>query len=495
MNSKKYFLFLFSAIFLGLIPILLAGDVAVAKDGEVIVPSFVRFVTTIFGQEPGDPADFFLFVGRFHPLVLHLPIGMLVVAFFMQAFSIWKKRDDLHFPYCFCLGCSFIFSVLAVIFGALLSMSNEYNADLINRHGWGGILFSLLVGLAFYLKYKFLKSGQENMKQKKASLVVMFIALNVMSLVGHDGGSLTHGPDYLTDKAPNILRNLIGLPDKPKEVVNPEGTVYNEIIAKFFAKNCTSCHSDAKTKGKLRLDTIEWIQKGGKNKDLIIHGNADASLLVELMTTDDEDEIMPPKGKLSNPHIELIKWWINTSSSDADLFERLVKDAKVPPKFIQMFDKEARKAAHVKKAEAVSTKSPESTSIKLPEVKEAAVIQKPKVTPEASGGINFVKDVAPILEARCVKCHGEKKQKGEYRLDKGEHIFIAGESEETPVFKGKAAESYLHKLISLDEDDDDVMPPKGGNLTSEQIAIIGQWIKEGATFPEGIQLQDRSKKK
>ena len=71
---------------------------------------------------------------------------------------------------------------------------------------------------------------------------------------------------------------------------------------------------------------------------------------------------------------------------------------------------------------------------------------------------------------------------------------VAGESEEKPVVVGKPAESYLVKLIKMTEDDDDVMPPKGGTLTPEEIALIEQWITEGAKFPADLQLQDKSKK-
>lgn len=110
-------------------------------------------------------------------------------------------------------------------------------------------------------------------------------------------------------------------------------------------------------------------------------------------------------------------------------------------------------------------------------------------------GVDFDKDIKPVLESRCVKCHGEKKQKGEYRLSNAKDIMKAGESEETPVVAGKAAASYLVKLISMTEDDDDVMPPKGGTLTKDQIAKIKAWIAEGAKFPAGVELKDTSKKK
>ena len=109
--------------------------------------------------------------------------------------------------------------------------------------------------------------------------------------------------------------------------------------------------------------------------------------------------------------------------------------------------------------------------------------------------VDFKKDIAPILEARCVKCHGAKKQKGEYRLSNAKDIVKAGESEEKPVVAGNADKSYLVKLISMSEDADDVMPPKGGTLSKDEIAKIKAWIKDGAKFPAGLELEDKSPKK
>ncbi|MCM8526071.1 MAG: c-type cytochrome [Lentisphaeraceae bacterium] len=109
--------------------------------------------------------------------------------------------------------------------------------------------------------------------------------------------------------------------------------------------------------------------------------------------------------------------------------------------------------------------------------------------------VDFKKDIAPIFEARCVKCHGAKKQKGEYRLSNAKDIVKAGESEEKPVVAGSPEKSYLVKLIAMTEDDDDVMPPKGGTLSKDEVAKIKAWIKEGAKFPAGLELEDKSPKK
>ncbi len=82
--------------------------------------------------------------------------------------------------------------------------------------------------------------------------------------------------------------------------------------------------------------------------------------------------------------------------------------------------------------------------------------------------------VKPILEARCVECHGEKKSKGKLRLDTPEHI----QKGEEIVVAGKSGESNLIVRVSLPEDDDDLMPPKGDPLTKDQIAALTWWIDD-----------------
>ena len=87
----------------------------------------------------------------------------------------------------------------------------------------------------------------------------------------------------------------------------------------------------------------------------------------------------------------------------------------------------------------------------------------------------YDKLIAPIFEARCVECHGEKKQKGKLRLDSMEAI-LKGGSEGPAVVGGSLKDSLALVRSTLPEDDDDRMPPKGDPLTKEQIAALKWWI-------------------
>ena len=96
--------------------------------------------------------------------------------------------------------------------------------------------------------------------------------------------------------------------------------------------------------------------------------------------------------------------------------------------------------------------------------------------------VDFAKSIQGIFEARCIDCHGPKKQKGDLRLDSQEAALAE------VIKPGKSGESELYKHISLPADHEDIMPAKGDPLTKEQIATIKQWIDEGANWPKELVL-------
>jgi len=101
--------------------------------------------------------------------------------------------------------------------------------------------------------------------------------------------------------------------------------------------------------------------------------------------------------------------------------------------------------------------------------------------------VDFEKDILPVFEERCMSCHREtyktstgrtKKPKGDLRMDDPK-LISKGEDGDV-IVAGKPDESAMYKSITLDPEDDDIMPPKGDPLTKDQIANIKKWIEEGA---------------
>ncbi|MBL8205264.1 MAG: PSD1 domain-containing protein [Blastocatellia bacterium] len=91
--------------------------------------------------------------------------------------------------------------------------------------------------------------------------------------------------------------------------------------------------------------------------------------------------------------------------------------------------------------------------------------------------MSFDLDIRPILTARCLTCHNEKKQSGGLRLDA--KAFAVRDS---IIVAGKPAESHLYQRITAP--DGEQMPPVGERLSTAQIALIKAWIETGAYWPD-----------
>jgi mono/diheme cytochrome c family protein len=99
---------------------------------------------------------------------------------------------------------------------------------------------------------------------------------------------------------------------------------------------------------------------------------------------------------------------------------------------------------------------------------------------QAAGGIDFAKQIKPILAENCFRCH-EEKAKGGLRLNTLEAALEGGESGKPAIVPGKPAESQLVSMIHPDAGDE-IMPPKGDPLTADQRKLLSDWIEQGASF-------------
>ena len=106
-----------------------------------------------------------------------------------------------------------------------------------------------------------------------------------------------------------------------------------------------------------------------------------------------------------------------------------------------------------------------------------------KLDPAIAAKAVVYKDIiAPILEAKCVSCHGAEKKKGKLQLHEFAAIMKGGGEGSTTVVAGKAAESLMLTRINLATDDDEHMPPSDEpQVTKEELALLKWWIETGAS--------------
>ena len=95
--------------------------------------------------------------------------------------------------------------------------------------------------------------------------------------------------------------------------------------------------------------------------------------------------------------------------------------------------------------------------------------------------VDFQADILPILEARCLDCHGADKQKSQLRLDTMTSALRGGDSGEKAIVPGDSAASHLIALVTS-EDPEHRMPPKGEPLSAAQTAALKAWIDDAAPW-------------
>ena len=104
------------------------------------------------------------------------------------------------------------------------------------------------------------------------------------------------------------------------------------------------------------------------------------------------------------------------------------------------------------------------------------------LAPSVLLAVDFDREIRPLLQERCVECHGPDKQKGELRLDAKVHAFKGGH-DGPAILAGNADASPLFQRVTS-TDEDERMPPKGDPLTPAQLSLLSEWINSGAKWPE-----------
>ncbi|MEN3940486.1 c-type cytochrome domain-containing protein [Prosthecobacter sp. SYSU 5D2] len=128
------------------------------------------------------------------------------------------------------------------------------------------------------------------------------------------------------------------------------------------------------------------------------------------------------------------------------------------------------------------------------------------IAPALHAAVDFEKQILPVLEAKCLDCHSApkmvdgkmKKPKADLRLDAAWAMLKGAESGPSLV-PGDLAKSYMYEVVTLPEDDDMFMPPKGDPLTKTEVQLLKEWIESGADFGgwkgnmEGAPKEDAAK--
>ncbi len=320
------------------------------------------------------------FAGHLHPVLVHLPIGILLLACFFQLISVREKYSNLQPAISITLFWGMISAIASCITGYILSNSGDYDEDLVGKHQWMGIGVAAL-SVIYYILYR--KKIVIKYSWAMPALLMVLIAVT-----GHLGGSLTHGSDYLTAPFKNIIADTVAV-KKPIPDVQ-EAVAYTAIIQPVLQTKCYSCHGANKQKGKLRMDETDLLMKGGKDGVVIEAGKAEESELIKRILLEKADEKhMPPKEKpqLTEKEIALLHWWISGGASFNKKTKDIPQAEKIKPILLSLQNTATEKKA-IADVPATPVEKADEPAIK--KLKDLGIVVMPVAVSSNYLSVNFV---------------------------------------------------------------------------------------------------------
>ncbi|MBL7826102.1 MAG: chitobiase/beta-hexosaminidase C-terminal domain-containing protein, partial [Saprospiraceae bacterium] len=253
------------------------------------------------------------FFSHLHPLLVHLPIGILLAAFVLEAMARWMGQVQLRPAVQLMIGLGLTAAVLSAGTGWLLGRGGGYDQELLTKHQYWGFGTVAIFGILWWYK-----SG-------KLYLPLLVGGTLALVVTGHFGGGLTHGEAYLFESESVDNQSV----EPSAFSISPETKIFAGLIQPIFESKCVSCHRPEKKKGKLLLTDEAGIRTGGEHGNVLTPGLPDSSLLMKkIYLPKEHDDHMPPAGKpqLTELEIKLLAWWIE---SGAD-FQSTLKDQPLP---------------------------------------------------------------------------------------------------------------------------------------------------------------------
>ena len=462
--------------------------------------------------------DAALFFGRFHPLVVHLPIGFFLLVAAGEAATFHPKLKPRVEPV---LGLLIPISAAAALgaflMGQLLALEGGFPAQALSNHR--RLTMLAVIGMAacwVAFDRQHHKAGQGRWLYR----AIMGATLGLLSLGAHFGGTMTRGEAYLSKYAPGPLKPLLGEAEPKKSSAEPvkvapagaEPLVFKDVVQPILDEYCVECHGSEKQKGKLRLDSLEELMKGGETGATVVAGLAAKSPLLQRMRLPpSDDERMPPEGKPSpKPEaLALIEFWIERGAAPT----LKVKDALAPAASRALLEQAAFGASSSKVPGAAATPAPADAATPAPADSRASAPgdraepsaadsgassqpagaepdarPEPTAPPEAAAPIQPAAAKAnhgapsgvAFLATYCTKCHGPSKQKGKLRVDSLAAL-LKGGAEGPALVPGSPDKSSLVARLRLPLGNDEHMPPaKEPQPSAAEVAAFASWVRSGA---------------
>jgi uncharacterized membrane protein len=240
-------------------------------------------------------------LGHLHPLFVHLPIGIIMLAFLIEVYGSFIAKKSFDEVIEFTLLVAGATALLSLGTGWLLGEESGYDEDALFLHRWMAVAFTITTILLYLVK----RSKRNGMN--KTYIPLFLVVLGLISLTGHFGGNMTHGEDYLfvEEKEEIVITNV------------QEAQVYAQIIHPILDDKCMSCHNARKAKGGLVMSSPNELIKGGDHGGLLdtLSGSTSSLFLDRVHLPKENEDHMPPKGKvqLTDNEKALLEWWVENN--------------------------------------------------------------------------------------------------------------------------------------------------------------------------------------
>ncbi|WP_395748482.1 c-type cytochrome domain-containing protein [Prosthecobacter sp.] len=101
--------------------------------------------------------------------------------------------------------------------------------------------------------------------------------------------------------------------------------------------------------------------------------------------------------------------------------------------------------------------------------------------------VDFVSEVKPLLETRCLECHQHQYVCAGLNLET-QKLAMKGGRSGAVIVPGSPHRSLLYKVLLLGHENPVAMPPTPEGMEREQAQLLHEWIKQGATWPKDVRL-------